>query len=268
MSNKHIHHQQIEITHDILAKKIYARIDADEKMRLKITQMLKERYANHEETGLLTKKELAYIDPYLGQVQPNEDQQTFIRKSRAAVKADENRRRLIIGVVGAVLIAATSISIWFGLDAQNQANIAEAKTEEAIKSDSLAQIEKDNALKAKVIADSSARAAKISDSLAQIEKKNAEKALTNLENATESIVKAVLEDAKQDIYKLRYEEALQKYQNAYKLQKLPWEVAKGMMELAFFYGESGEIEQAYGLAHTVASLLGKSRGGTKSHEGF
>ena len=79
-------------------------------------------------------------------------------------------------------------------------------------------------------------------------KKKLSQNLANFQKATESIVAEVLKDAQQDIYKLRYSEALKKYRDAYKLGKLPKEVAKGMMELAFFYHETGEPQQAYGLA--------------------
>jgi formylglycine-generating enzyme required for sulfatase activity len=186
----------IEITHDILAKKIYARIDADEKMRLKITQMLRDRYTYHQETGeLLSRRDLAYIDPYLEQVELSKEQEAFIKQSRIAVKKQINRNRLIVaGVMTALLGLLTFATIqWY-----------------------------------------------------------------NAINATKNIVKFVIDDANQDIYKLRYDDALEKFQNAYELDNNSEEVLKGMMELALYYGVS-DREKALELAN-IAGSLSKNKG--------
>lgn len=211
---------QIEITHDILAKKIYARIDADEKMRLKIIQFLKDRYDYHLETAeLLSKRELAYIYPYLKQIELSESQASFIKRSRIVAKAKENKRIIIGAGIGIILLAAATLSIVF---------MFKAKRTEAV------------AVQAKIEA--------------EIANKHAQEALHKLQDATESIVEAVLDDAKQDIYKLRYQEAELKYLDAYELGKLPMEVSKGLMELIFFHTETGNKEKALILADSIVNI--------------
>lgn len=127
------------------------------------------------------------------------------------------------------------------LAADSTADVAEREAEKARKAEQEASASAHVARQEKIKADSTADVAK--------------QALTNLQSATENIVKFVLKDAKQDIYKLRYEEALKKYFDAYKLKKSPKEIVKGMMELAFFYGESGKKDDALSLAELADQLL-------------
>jgi WD40 repeat protein len=124
--------QRIEITHDILAREVYARIDASEKMRLKITQFLKDRYDHYRETEvLLSKEDLDYINPYLAAVSPNPEQQTFINESKRVVAAKVRRRnRTIFGIIS-VLIGAVAISTAFGIQATSALQRAEEQTRQA-----------------------------------------------------------------------------------------------------------------------------------------
>ncbi len=129
--------QKVEISHDILAREVYARIDASEKMRLKVTQFLRDRYDYYVESGaLLDKKDLDYIDPYLEKVEVGSDQKKFIQESRKASRAAQNRRRLIILVIGVLLAAAAIISFIFKLRADEDRKLAEQKTEELLRKDS------------------------------------------------------------------------------------------------------------------------------------
>ena len=86
------------------------------------------------------------------------------------------------------------------------------------------------------------------------ERKETKSAQRSFRKATLNVVGAVLADAQQDIYKLRYEEALQKYREAYKLGRSHMKVARGFMELAFYYAENNP-QLALGLADSAAKLV-------------
>lgn len=125
---------RIEITHDILAAKVYDRIDAAEKMRLKVTQMLHDRYDYHKETGeMLSKRELAYIEPYVKQLDLNQEQEDFLADSFKKVKYKENQRKILLFGSSTILITILSILL-----ISNYSQKRKAKQELAIR---LGQIE-------------------------------------------------------------------------------------------------------------------------------
>lgn len=148
--------QRIEITHDILAKKVYERIDGEEKMRLKVQQFLKDRLDYYDQTKtLLTRKDLNYVNPYLDGIQlkgREEELEEFLEKSERGVNRKENRMAFLI--LGGFVIALAGL-IWYSGE---QAAIAE-------KERLAAQAERDAALEAfeaKLVAEN---ALKLSDSL-------------------------------------------------------------------------------------------------------
>lgn len=108
--------QKIEISHDILASEVYARIDADEKMRLKIIQFLQDRYDYYVETGtLLDKKDLEYIGPYVDKVQLKAVQANFIKQSKREVEAKTLKRRWRNLIIGSILVIAAVVSTFFAI---------------------------------------------------------------------------------------------------------------------------------------------------------
>lgn len=110
--------QKIEIAHDILAREVYARIDATEKMRLKVAQFLRDhydRYHNSKAKVLLDKKDLDYIRPYLSQVQLSPEQEAFINESRNEVRAKARRiwRRTLAAALMLTVAAIIAIFYWW-----------------------------------------------------------------------------------------------------------------------------------------------------------
>ena len=194
--------QRIEIAHDILAREVYARIDADEKMRLKIAQFLRDRYDYYVESGaLLDKKDLAYIDPYLEKVEVSEEQAVFLAESRREVAATERRRKWIIGAILGVLLAAAVVSLFFGIRSNQkarEAELANATAREALaESDRLwkvAETEKANALIAKdqaIASDSRTQLALVeSNRLRKVAETEKNKALTAREIAEQKAKEA------------------------------------------------------------------------------
>lgn len=184
--------QKIEIAHDILALKVFEKIDVEERMRLKISQFIGDRYAYHQETGeFLSKNELIYIDPYLDQIELEAPVLTFIRKSRYWAKKHFRRRTI-------VSISTMAVLLGFVIFAVGQWIVTV--------------------------------------------------------KVTKKIATHIVEDAEKDIYKLRIEEAKEKYEVAFKLHDHSDLISRELLELAFFYGEINEVDTALMLAKQSAEL--------------
>lgn len=74
-----------ELSHDILAAKIYAKASAEQLALRKAERFLEERFEFYQENQvLLKKKDLDYLSPFLSIIKPPEPQQVFIDKSQKA----------------------------------------------------------------------------------------------------------------------------------------------------------------------------------------
>ena len=70
---------KVEITHDILAQKVFAKLDAERKELLEIKGLIENRC---ERDSLLNRKELQRIKPFLKKIELTEKQDKFIKRSR------------------------------------------------------------------------------------------------------------------------------------------------------------------------------------------
>ena len=246
---------EYELIHDTIAKQVFEKASTEARSRRKVEKYIRERYEAYKQRGAkLTQDDVDFISPYLAQVNILKEEEQFIDDGKRALKAAKRKRQMIAVAIGLLLVAGAGISAYYAIE--NLRNFNEAQIAEK-KADSTAQVAEqkaEEALQARAEADASALIAQQEKLKADSTAKVAQQALTNLQSATASVVKAVLDDAKQDIYKLRYSEARQKYLDAAKLGELPGEVSKGMMELAFFYGESGKRKDALLLAEKALKL--------------
>lgn len=96
-------------------------------------------------------------------------------------------------------------------------------------------------------------------------RESAQTALANLEKANANVVKLILENAERDIYYLRYEDALQKIKAAAGLGALKPEVAKAYLEVAFWFGETGNAQRAKNILDSAALLVNKKTEAGQSH---
>ena len=81
--------------------------------------------------------------------------------------------------------------------------------------------------------------------------------LNNLRKANASVVELMLKDADRHVLELRYNDALNTITAAEKLHALPSEVSNAYLEIAFFFGESGQQTRAAGILDTLARLSGE-----------
>lgn len=85
----------------------------------------------------------------------------------------------------------------------------------------------------------------------------AETNLRNLEKSNAEIVKFILKNADKEILKLDYEAALETIHSAADLKAAKSDVAKAYLEIAFWFGETGEVARATGILYTAAALINR-----------
>lgn len=92
---------KIELSHDLLAKKIYDKASMEDKMLIKVRNFIKDRFAYFKENKvLLSKEDLDYISPYLKQLTLEQHERIFIDRSKNTLWL---KRAAIIGVAVAVI---------------------------------------------------------------------------------------------------------------------------------------------------------------------
>lgn len=88
---------KIELSHDLLAKKIYDKASTEDKMLIKIRNFIKNRFAYFKENKvLLSREDLHYIEPYLSQLTLEQHELIFIDRSKHKIWL---QRAIIIGLV-------------------------------------------------------------------------------------------------------------------------------------------------------------------------
>ncbi len=146
---------KVELAHDILAKKVYDKASSEDKLILKIEQLIRQNYNRYRERDvLMSADDLDYIQPFLEQVHIPSEQNAFIQKSQNAVEASRKRLRLMWAAIFLFLAASTVYSIWQYSVANEQRQAAEAATRAteklrvaAVKSEKAAISAKDEAYK-------------------------------------------------------------------------------------------------------------------------
>lgn len=111
---------KIEIAHDTLARKVYERASADDKMRLKVSTFLRTRYAEYlERKILLSVADLNYIEPYEKELQALLE--TSEPEKWQFVKRSKQRKYIWRGVTAAIItgIVITLATLWRGAESQS-----------------------------------------------------------------------------------------------------------------------------------------------------
>jgi len=94
---------KLELSHDILAKKIYDLASTEDKMLVKISSFVSNRYAFYEETSvLLSQRDLNYVSPYIHKITLDKPVEIFLRKSKR--RSRFKRFALMILMVHVVVI--------------------------------------------------------------------------------------------------------------------------------------------------------------------
>lgn len=92
---------KIELSHDLLAKKIYDKASTEDKMLIKISNFIKNRFAYFKENNvLLSKDDLNYIRPYLSLITLEKHEIIFIQRSQQTISL----RRALVGALAIAII--------------------------------------------------------------------------------------------------------------------------------------------------------------------
>jgi hypothetical protein len=124
-----------ELSHDILAKKVYEKSSQKDKMLRKIETFVKERHDYFLLQGvMLVKEDLEYVSPYLKQINISDEERKFIEKSARKVKRNEGKQ-LIRTLSLVILPILLGLSIW----ALYKTKEATKQREIAVKAQALAE---------------------------------------------------------------------------------------------------------------------------------
>jgi hypothetical protein len=275
--------ETFELAHDTLAHKIFENRSEEEKRRDEVQARLTTSFKEYQESGThLNAAQIARLEEWLPILRLSPEEAKFVHDSRAAVEAQRQKERdeaekerrlrldaeqakkraqLFTYIASVVAVLAGIAFFWANYQssiAKEQRSLAEAAT---ITADSNATV----ALEQKRLAESSAEFARLQEMRADTQRdiavSNAEKAriaLLNMQQANRNRVDQILVEAGADILALRYDAALSKLHNAAALgQKRP-QIGEALLEIVYFFNETGKRQEANKELSTVAALLGKN----------
>lgn len=186
---------KIELTHDILAAKIYDRVSSDEKTLRKVEKFIGDRYQFYEARHvLLGKDDIDYINPYLKNVDISKEEDIFIKRSKSAL---QRKRRLLMALAALIflLISGSAIIAWIQRHqaienkerAEEQTLIAEREKEAA---DSARRVAIYESQRAQQAADSALAAQKREALQRQIAQEKERQAINARQNAVRAKIEA------------------------------------------------------------------------------
>ena len=137
-----------EFSHDSLAKRVFDRLSIKEKSLLEIKQFLNQEYSNYKTRNvLLSKEDLDYVNPYLDDLEIEEEKRVLIDKS----KKELNRKKRTSFIVTTVVIVLLSFLSVYSLIQSRISNQARQDTEQALKDLTTKEKEKEKAEADKVL---------------------------------------------------------------------------------------------------------------------
>lgn len=112
---------KIELSHDILARKIYEKSSAEDKMLLKIENLVRNGYERYQERNLLMSSEdYEYVFPALENLTITREERAFVDKSGRTIRRKQRTLNIII-------MATIAILALFGGLASYQSHLASEK---------------------------------------------------------------------------------------------------------------------------------------------
>jgi formylglycine-generating enzyme required for sulfatase activity len=185
-------------------------------------------------------------------------QQEQIEKEKQLAEERRKRRRATgLAVAGLVLTAIALVATFFAFSLANKAKQAQTQAEQAKsaaldsaavarKQRELARLEKNNA--------------KLKEQQALESEERAKAALIQANGNAKVAVDALLKVARDAVYILEYDEALNSILAAAKLEQNKTKVAQALQEIAFVYLESGQkLKETSDLISQIGNLLGKRK---------
>ncbi len=117
-----------ELSHDTIARQVYAKASAESQTRRKIEKYLADKRSMYEERGaLLTQDDLEYIAPYLHAINIGDGERALVEESRTAIEKAERKRRRRLRWTIAVLAVSGFVALVAALLAWDNAEWADAQ---------------------------------------------------------------------------------------------------------------------------------------------
>jgi len=140
-----------------------------------------------------------------------------------------------------------------------QANLRKAEQEEKRARAALVQVEKEKEATEvqRRQAEENYRLAQVASEETKAERDRAQRALDDLAIANAAVVRLLLQNKEKDVLFLNYEQAYGNVQSAAILKAEPTAVAAAALELAFWYGETGDQARSDTMLRTAYALLNK-----------
>ncbi|BDS09524.1 hypothetical protein [Aureispira anguillae] len=114
---------KVELSHDLLAKKIFDLASTEDKMLIKVSNFIKNRFAYFKENSvLLSKEDMEYIRPYLPRITLEKHELIFIQRSQQAIWIRRSVMALI--VVAVIFVIAYFMNRTEKVKLQNQERLA------------------------------------------------------------------------------------------------------------------------------------------------
>lgn len=264
-----------EVAHDTLALQIAEKRSEEEKTFLKARRMVTEGYITFQDTAsYLNREQLMFILPYQERLvkELETKQWSFLQESERKVKKRERKRRIIIAAIAILLIGLASFNYWTGTqalwqadranwqacEAENAKNLAEASKDKAEQAQYTALEKEEDALGLAREAEKQRRNAATQARIALEEKDRALQALSRLRIANEQRAEKEIADAAVRVLVLDYDEALARLYAADAFVEVYPPLGRAFMEIAFFYGETYQFEQAGQVLERAGALFGRS----------
>lgn len=100
-----------ELAHDTLAGRIDDKRSIEEKNRLKVQKLVRDRFSVFAETHTyLNKEELSFSNPYLAKVSLSEQEYSYVKKSESLVK--RKQRQTTAAIMGVMLSVIVGLAWW------------------------------------------------------------------------------------------------------------------------------------------------------------
>jgi formylglycine-generating enzyme required for sulfatase activity len=214
-----------ELAHDSLAALIDEQRSVEQRHLRDIRRRIETGYREHVDSGgayFFDKGQLGRIEPFLSKLVLEPEQAEFLEKSQIEAARIDNVEKE---------------------RAARELKLVEGKllVEE--------QARKRQRYFTRLVA-GVAIVALIAAVVAFIQQQRAKEALVKVE-------KGIIRDANNEIYHLRYGEAYEKLKSAAQIGQNKGETAHALLEVAFYYDESGHADKAKGPLDLAAALLGK-----------
>jgi hypothetical protein len=104
---------KVEISHDTLAKTVFEKVSAEDRMRLRVANLIKAKFLFHQEKNtFLTADELKFIAPFESQLTLSDEESRFITRSKILA------RKQSIALVTVIFISV-AILVWFMMGYRN-----------------------------------------------------------------------------------------------------------------------------------------------------